>query len=600
MANVSYDTLTITIEADSNQANKNINTLSKNLQKLDNVAKDVDAERINEVKKLLQDIASIDFSNVSKGLADVVKAFNAFNNKMFMKATSGGKNLSGAYKKPDLMSIGSAENILGQLDFSGIAPVYNTLSSMTDQAKELNGVFVQTNGLLADLPQPVGTLSEELDKVGLNLQQIKAIQSSISKDQKLFSEEDIEKTRQALERLGYTAQETEKIIGNLKLQDGGNKGGGILGIFTKAFSLSSLLGNFLSLLRNRIFRKIIQEIYKAIQEGFQAVLSFDTKLQGSFNRIKDSFTYMKDAFGAVMSPLVQALEPLLVFTMDAVAKIANELARLFAILNGADGYAKAIKGQKDWANEIKKTQSLGIDELNVVKDDSNGNYELEKLKNTGYGLLSVLAKFTPILDPFINSILIALTELEPLFAMLGSSLTVLTGQFEIFTGFLNADFEQIAHGWSLVWKGMANYAINALNYLIAKIRTVLTYIENLFTWVGKWFNGNFDFSGAFTQYIPNIPTFSYANGGFPKEDGFFYANHGELVGQFSNGQTAVANNAQITEGIYQAVLQAMRESNSNGNVVINLDGYELARVITKRQDNFGGVSIGGANVNYGK
>ena len=60
----------------------------------------------------------------------------------------------------------------------------------------------------------------------------------------------------------------------------------------------------------------------------------------------------------------------------------------------------------------------------------------------------------------------------------------------------------------------------------------------------------------------------YATGGFP-EDGLFYANHGEMVGKFSNGKTAVANNDQITDGIRQAVVEGMMEvfmaTNSNGS-----------------------------------
>lgn len=68
---------------------------------------------------------------------------------------------------------------------------------------------------------------------------------------------------------------------------------------------------------------------------------------------------------------------------------------------------------------------------------------------------------------------------------------------------------------------------------------------------------------------PEIP--QYAEGGFP-EDGFFYANHGELVGQFSNGKTAVANNQQIVEGIKQGVAEAIREngSGSGGDWVIQI------------------------------
>lgn len=54
-----------------------------------------------------------------------------------------------------------------------------------------------------------------------------------------------------------------------------------------------------------------------------------------------------------------------------------------------------------------------------------------------------------------------------------------------------------------------------------------------------------------------IPRF--ASGGFP-EDGLFFANHNELVGQFSNGRTAVANNTQIVEGIQSGVEAAVNSS----------------------------------------
>lgn len=67
------------------------------------------------------------------------------------------------------------------------------------------------------------------------------------------------------------------------------------------------------------------------------------------------------------------------------------------------------------------------------------------------------------------------------------------------------------------------------------------------TLVGK---GVSELLGSSSITLASLPT--YQGGGFP-EDGLFYANHNELVGQFSNGKTAVANNQQITEGIAIAV-----------------------------------------------
>lgn len=93
------------------------------------------------------------------------------------------------------------------------------------------------------------------------------------------------------------------------------------------------------------------------------------------------------------------------------------------------------------------------------------------------------------------------------------------------------------------------------------------------------------FDGAdFTLF--ELPKFRA--GGFP-EDGLFMANHGEMVGKFSNGKTAVANNEQITDGIAQAVYSAIISANSNSgsgqyiNNTIQIDGETIARAVTKGQ-----------------
>ena len=93
--------------------------------------------------------------------------------------------------------------------------------------------------------------------------------------------------------------------------------------------------------------------------------------------------------------------------------------------------------------------------------------------------------------------------------------------------------------------------------------------------------------GKFKIKLPH-----FAMGGFPEEDGLFWANHGEMVGRFSNGKTAVANNAQIVEGIragvYDAVSMAMaRPGGNDGGYIANtiiLDGEVVARAITKAQN----------------
>lgn len=90
----------------------------------------------------------------------------------------------------------------------------------------------------------------------------------------------------------------------------------------------------------------------------------------------------------------------------------------------------------------------------------------------------------------------------------------------------------------------------------------------------------------------------YELGGFP-EDGLFMANHKELVGRFSNGRTAVANNDMIVAGIeeaaYRGFARAYAENNQEEELLreliqavkegksIEIDGRELVAVYDSRK-----------------
>lgn len=113
----------------------------------------------------------------------------------------------------------------------------------------------------------------------------------------------------------------------------------------------------------------------------------------------------------------------------------------------------------------------------------------------------------------------------------------------IFSGIGNA-FENIWDGITKVFKEKWNMFADWLNEkLTIKIDT-----SNL---IGL---GISTLLGSDKIRLVDIPKFKH--GGFP-EDGLFMANHNELVGQFSNGRTAVANNEQIISGIEGGVERAV-------------------------------------------
>lgn len=96
--------------------------------------------------------------------------------------------------------------------------------------------------------------------------------------------------------------------------------------------------------------------------------------------------------------------------------------------------------------------------------------------------------------------------------------------------------------------------------------------------------------GMMLTYTPK----QYAVGGFP-EDGWFRASHGEIMGKFDNGQSVIANNQQITQGIadavypavYNAIMSAMQNGGgSNVNIKVEADPSGIFKVTQKEAKDY--------------
>ena len=130
----------------------------------------------------------------------------------------------------------------------------------------------------------------------------------------------------------------------------------------------------------------------------------------------------------------------------------------------------------------------------------------------------------------------------------------------------------VKSGWSTIknWLGNLNFKIS---FSLPRIGV---------NWGSKTFAG----------FKISYPTgfYTYAKGGFPDIGELFVAREAgpEMVGKIGN-KTTVANNQQIVEGIsegvYSAMVAAMKQSEGNGGQAFNiyLDGRQLVSTIEKRQ-----------------
>jgi len=117
------------------------------------------------------------------------------------------------------------------------------------------------------------------------------------------------------------------------------------------------------------------------------------------------------------------------------------------------------------------------------------------------------------------------------------------------------------------WYANQSYSVGISSWGFSSVKSsidgIVRSLDDLFKYNNKRFNitTGTKYMG-YQSLLDRAPHF--ASGGFP-EEGPFYMNRGEIVGKFSNGKTAVANNQQITEGIKQAVMEGMTQVMMNSN-----------------------------------
>ena len=167
-----------------------------------------------------------------------------------------------------------------------------------------------------------------------------------------------------------TKKETEKSTSSM-----GNALKGLAGKF--AFAQLAVKG----------IEKAIQMLANACKQGIHNLYEYSSAIGGKFasnmDSAKNSLSQFTNSLGAVLVPLLNSILPLFTKIVDALTAFNNKLAKAMAILSGQKSYQVAKKTVEQY--EKLNKQTLGFDELNIVKGDTDNKQELFETKEIENG-----------------------------------------------------------------------------------------------------------------------------------------------------------------------------------------------------------------------
>ena len=136
----------------------------------------------------------------------------------------------------------------------------------------------------------------------------------------------------------------------------------------------------------------------------------------------------------------------------------------------------------------------------------------------------------------------------------------------VFKGDWEGAWNSVKDVFKGIFNGLVDIAEGCFNFIIRGINKLLDGIQDVADTVGDVIGLDVD-----VPHLNEITLGRFRTGGFPKENGLFMANSSEIIGKFTNGKTAVANNEQIISGISRGVSSAIENVLSNFTITANLE-----------------------------
>ena len=255
-------------------------------------------------------------------------------------------------------------------------------------------------------------------------------------------------------------------------------------------------------------------------------------------------TAFEDNFGQIFNGLSQKLEE----SKSAITTFDTDINELLTTMF-----------DETLPNDFEST-SKSLDTFLKTTSDSIGSFD----EDLGKQIDALFDDTLP--DKFESAEKSLSGSLENAEKAVGGTISEIQKKFEAFLGWFDKNvlaktkgeywtnaLSGVSGAFETTFRGVANTISTIMNSLIEQINTAMNV-----KWDNLVVNGQTVLTAGQAKLFEIQPIPMYERGGFP-EDGLFYANHNEMVGGFSNGKTAVANNTQIVDGIRQGVSEAMSE-----------------------------------------
>lgn len=182
------------------------------------------------------------------------------------------------------------------------------------------------------------------------------------------------------------------------------------------------------ILKYRVIRKMLSELGQMLKQGINNIALYSKALGNmdsnhankTLSELKSAVSQVANAMGSALIPVINALAPAFQALASAIITVVNAINQLFSALSGKGTFSKAKSNMEDYASAIGgaagsakdlKNNLIGIDELNLIGEDSGGGgggsstNPFDQFEETGIGenFKKIASALQPILD-FFNSI----------------------------------------------------------------------------------------------------------------------------------------------------------------------------------------------------